>query len=81
MTASSEALKRAKKKYAQTEKGKEVLKASVKKYQETEQGKQKLKEAQERFEATEERKEYKREWFRQRRLRIKTERLEAEKSN
>ncbi|MGB8701199.1 MAG: hypothetical protein WCD18_17435 [Thermosynechococcaceae cyanobacterium] len=79
--AASEAEKRAKKKYAQTEKGKEVQKKALEKFFATEHGKETLKAAQERFEASEERKAYKREWFRQRRLRIKNEKLEAEKAN
>lgn len=47
--ASSDAEKRAMKKYAETEKGKTARQEAVKRYQETEEGKAKLKEAQKKY--------------------------------
>ena len=79
--ATSDAQKRATKKYAQTEKGKEARLNAVKKHQATEHGQEVLKAAQERFEASEKRKEYLRQWHRDRRLKLKKEKLEAEKTN
>jgi hypothetical protein len=79
--ATSDAQKKAYEKYAATDKGQEARRKALEKFFATEHGKETLKAAQERFEASEERKAYKREWFRQRRLRIKNEKLEAEKAN
>jgi DNA-binding PadR family transcriptional regulator len=75
--ATSDAQKRAFKKYSKTEKGKEALNKGAKKYQATEQGQQKLKEAQARLEATEARKEYKRKWDRENRKRLRAEKKKA----
>ena len=79
--ATSDAQKKAKKKYLETEKGREAQINAVSKYQSTEQGKESIKAAQERFEATEKRKAYRREWDRKNRARLRKEKLNAEKSD
>jgi tryptophanyl-tRNA synthetase len=79
--ATSDAQKRATKKYSETEKGKEARLKAVQKHQATEHGQEVLKAAQERFEASEKRKAYLREWHRKRRLKLKNEKLAAEKEN
>ncbi|HEY9825018.1 MAG TPA: hypothetical protein V6D19_06200 [Stenomitos sp.] len=76
--SSSEAQKRAVEKYAQTEKGKEARLRAVQKHQATEHGQDVLKAAQKRFEQTEARKAYRREWARQKRLKLKMEQQNSE---
>lgn len=78
--ATSDAQKRAFKKYAESEKGKEALNRGAEKYQSTEKGKEALKAAQERFEQTEARKAYRREWDRKNRARLRQKKKEAENS-
>ena len=78
--ATSESQKRAFKKYAKTEKGKEALRRGAEKYQSTEEGQQKLIDAQKRFEESEKRKAYRREWDRKNRARLRQKKRDAEKS-
>ena len=79
--ATSDAQKRATKKYAQTEKGKEARLNAVKKHQATEHGQEVLKAAQERFEASEKRKEYRRQWDRNNRARLRKEKEDTGETN
>jgi predicted metal-dependent phosphoesterase TrpH len=79
--ATSDSVKRAMKKYAQTEKGKEARLKAVQKHQATEHGQEILKAAQERFEQTEARKAYRREWDRKNRARLRQEKKLKEENN
>jgi hypothetical protein len=79
--AASDAEKRAMKKYAQTEQGKEARKEAVNRYQDTEDGREKLEAAKKRYEAKAETKAKKAEWARERYHRLKAEKLNSETSD